>query len=516
MTSGRVKLSARNSKINLLGYLASILLGFFSRRIFLNYLGTDFVGLTGIVTNILGFLNLAELGFSVAVAYTLYKPLQDDDRTKICEIISLFRIIYIRVGSAIFILGIFLSALIPIFFNKNSLDLLLIYTCFYGFLFSSLIGYFLNYRQLLLTANQRNYIVVGLFQLSKIIKSLLQMWTAYYLRNPYIWILLEVLFSVCYSWILNRKIFRYYPWLKQSERSAKDLFKAYPSIIQKSRQVFIHRIKDVLLTQSDQILIFYFVSLTMVAYYGNYMMIISSLSTLFLTTLDSMSASVGNLVAAENKNYIKKIFWQLLALRYFTSGILVFGIFYYIDPLITVWLGSQYIMDRDIVNLMVLVTLIITSRGVVDMFNAAYGNFSDTWSAWVEGTINLSVSIICAQKFGIIGLLYGKLASLVPIILIWKPIYLYRMGFKSPSSEYFKRILVYALAFILCFVIGKYVKQECFDSFLPDSASSIINLLLSLIVNVSFFSSIYFVIFYLFFDEFRQLIYRIIPMRRNR
>lgn len=508
MSQSRVKQSIKNSQINLLGYFATTLLGFFSRKIFLDYLGTDFIGLTGTLANVLGFLNLAELGFSVAVAYTLYKPLYDEDRHKICEIISLFQTIYRRVGTVIGALGLLFSCFIPFIFRDRDVDLILVYASFWGLLLSSLIGYFVNYRQLLLTADQKNYIVAGYFQLSRIVKSLFQIAAAYYYRDPYIWIIMECAFSAWYSWILNRKITQHYPWLRRIGIPARELFKRYPDILSKAKQVFVHRLKDVLLTQSDQILIFCFVSLSMVAYYGNYMMVISSLTTLCLTALDSMSASVGNLVAENNKKYIKNVFWQLISLRYFVSGILVFGVFYYIDPLIFVWLGGQYILDRDVVCLMIAVMAILTSRGVVDMFNAAYGNFADTWAAWVEGSINLVVSIVCAYQWGIIGLLYGKLASLIPIILLWKPIYLYRSGFKTSCRAYFIRIILYVSVFAVSCFIGSFMKLKITQAFLPDETASLFSLLFNFIPNILIFILVYFALLSVSFEEFRELVRR--------
>ena len=58
----RVHKSILNAKVNLLFYFLTIFLSFFSRKIFLECLGTEFIGLTGTLGNILGYLNLAELG----------------------------------------------------------------------------------------------------------------------------------------------------------------------------------------------------------------------------------------------------------------------------------------------------------------------------------------------------------------------------------------------------------------------------------------------------------------------
>ena len=61
----RVRKSLLNARVNLIFYFLTLALSFFSRKIFLDTLGADFVGLTGTLQNLLGFLNLAELGIAV-------------------------------------------------------------------------------------------------------------------------------------------------------------------------------------------------------------------------------------------------------------------------------------------------------------------------------------------------------------------------------------------------------------------------------------------------------------------
>ena len=58
----RVKKSILNAEVNLIFYFLTLFLAFFSRKIFLDCLGPEFIGLSGTLSNILGYLNLAELG----------------------------------------------------------------------------------------------------------------------------------------------------------------------------------------------------------------------------------------------------------------------------------------------------------------------------------------------------------------------------------------------------------------------------------------------------------------------
>lgn len=117
----RVKKTLLNARVNLVFYFLTLILSFFSRKIFLNSLGADFVGLTGTLQNLLGFLNLAELGISSAIGYVLYKPIFDRDQTKITEIISVMGYLYRWIGLIILGLGIILSFFLPLIFPDSGM-----------------------------------------------------------------------------------------------------------------------------------------------------------------------------------------------------------------------------------------------------------------------------------------------------------------------------------------------------------------------------------------------------------
>ena len=86
---GRTRNSLRNSATALILQVVAMLIGFFSRRIFIRILGVEVMGLNTTASSILDFLNLAELGIETAVAVTLYKPLFSRDEQSIREIVAL-------------------------------------------------------------------------------------------------------------------------------------------------------------------------------------------------------------------------------------------------------------------------------------------------------------------------------------------------------------------------------------------------------------------------------------------
>ena len=422
--SGRVSKSIKNAEVNLIFYFLALLLAFFSRKIFLDCLGAEFIGLNGTLSNIFGYL--------------LYKPLQQKNKIEISEILSVFGYLYNWIGGIILVTGILISLFFPFIFGNTPLGLGIVYFSFYSILGSSLIGYFINYRQILLSADQKNYLVAIYTQSANLIKTLVQIYLAYSYKNLYLWVAIEFLFGIIGCIILNWKINKEYPWLRTNKSNGRSLIKKYPSIITYTRQIFIHKIKDFLIYRSDELFIFLFVSLKMVAFYGNYTIVITKIGQLFSSILGSMEASIGNLVAEGNKQNTLKVFWEITTIRHFVAGFLCFSIYHFLEPFICLWLGAEYILSREILILLVLSIYIGTSRGSVDMFNATHGLFADTWTAWLELIMTIVITLIGGYLWGIAGILLNKVITTTLIGLFWKPYYLFHSGLHLSYSIYWK------------------------------------------------------------------------------
>lgn len=415
-----------NARVNLIFYFLTLALSFFSRKIFLDTLGADFVGLTGTLQNLLGFLNLAELGIGSAIGYVLYKPLFDHDETKINEIISVFGYLYRWIGKIILIAGCILACFLPLIFPNTEFDLGLIFFAYFSFLASSLIGYFANYKQTLLGADQKNYVVTAYFQTATIIKTIIQMALAYYTGNYYLWVIVELSFGIIYSFILNWKINQVYPWLRSEVSQGRILFKKYPEVMKYTKQLFVHRISAFVQFQVSPFLIYIFVSLQTVAFYGNYTLFIDKISIFLSNVFGSVSAGVGNLIAEGNISKIIQIFWELMAVRFFLVGIFIFGLYHLLPPFIQLWLGKEYILPNSVLCLLIVNFFMGLCRGFVDPFLYGYGLFYDTWAPITESIIYIVVSLVGGYYCGLIGVIIGSTMSLFIIVCLWKPYFLHK------------------------------------------------------------------------------------------
>lgn len=453
----RVRKSLLNARVNLIFYFLTLALSFFSRKIFLDTLGADFVGLTGTLQNLLGFLNLAELGIGSAIGYVLYKPLFDHDETKINEIISVFGYLYRWIGKIILIAGCILACFLPLIFPNTEFDLGLIFFAYFSFLASSLIGYFANYKQTLLGADQKNYVVTAYFQTATIIKTIIQMALAYYTGNYYLWVIVELSFGIIYSFILNWKINQVYPWLRSEVSQGRILFKKYPEVMKYTKQLFVHKFTTFIQFQTTPFLIYAFVSLQTVAFYGNYTIITDKLSVFIGNLLGSTGAGVGNLIAEGDRNKIMKVFWELLAIRFWFASIFIFALYFLLEPFIILWLGKQYILNKSILIILLCNVFIMQTRGVTDQFLYGYGLFRDVWAPIAEAVIYLVVALIAGSCLGLKGVLLGGIISMLIIVCGWKPVFLFKSGFHFPLYIYWFNWGKHLFLMFITFIIGDYV-----------------------------------------------------------
>ena len=141
------------------------------------------MGLNTTAQNLLSFLNLAELGIGTAVSYNLYKPLFDGDRKVINDIVSIQGWLYRRIALVVIAGACVLMCFFPLIFAKAEVPLWYTYGTFLALLTSALLGYFVNYRQIVLSADQKEYKVTYCLKGGMAVKNIVQIIAIYMADN---------------------------------------------------------------------------------------------------------------------------------------------------------------------------------------------------------------------------------------------------------------------------------------------------------------------------------------------
>lgn len=436
--ANRTRRTVQNSRTSLLLFLFQIFVGFYSRKVFLDYLGAEVLGVNTTLGNILSFLNLTELGIGIAMSTSLYKPIVAQNREAICEILTVQGILYKRIAIVLCVLSVPILIAMPWIFPTVECGIGYVYVAYLVFLSSSITSYLWNYRQILISADQKNYKLLPWVHCLRYIKMFLQLFFLLVVNLGFWgWIVLEFIAIIINVFVVNRVVMNEYPWLKSVSLPTKTLLNNYHDLIIKTKQIFIHKIGLFILEQTSPLIIYALVSLTMVTYYGNYMVIIGYTTTLMNVIFEGMGASIGSLVAENNKKHTLEVFWELFSSRLWVSGCACFGIYVFISPFISLWIGEKYLLGETTLLILVLTMFIRLIRTVTDSFNHAYQLFGDVWSPVVEGIINLGCSFILGSMIGLNGILLGILLSVLATGLFWKPYYLFSRGLKTPTRYFY-------------------------------------------------------------------------------
>ena len=492
VTDSRTSKSIKNSWVALAFYFINLVLQFFSRKVFLDYLGAEILGLNTTATNLLQFLNLAELGIGSAIACTLYKPLLEKDTVAINEIVSLQGWLYRRIAWIVIVGSLVLMAFFPWIFAKMPLPLWYAYASFGVLLVSALLSYFVNYKQIVLSADQKEYKIQYSYKASMLIKTLCQILAIRYLRDGYVWwLVLEIVFAIVASLVLNRMVRQTYPFLETKLGRGRELSRKYPAIIKKVKQLFFHKIGSFALTQTSPIIIYAYTTLTVVALYGNYMLVILGIQTLMTAIFNSMNAGIGNLVAEGNRKQIMSVFEELFSVRFLFTCIMCFGVFMLTPLFVILWVGNEYVMDTMTLLLMTVTLFIQLNRTTVDAYINAYGLFGDIFAPVTEASINICLSVLLGYFWGLNGVLLGVLISLFLVVFCWKPYYLFRKALKQRLKLYIimyvKHLSVAIVSIILTYSVLKLVPMHSFESALSSFVYGVFITILYTLILLSMF-----------------------------
>ncbi len=440
----RTKNSIKNIKYSLIGQMLALVVTFISRIVFVNVLSAEYLGINGLFTNILSIISLAEIGVGAAIVYSMYKPIAENDIEKIKSLMKLFKRTYTVIGLIITVLGIMLTPFLH-FFIKDIPDVKFISFIFLMFVVNSSISYFYSYKLFLIIANQKKYIA-SLYRYSIFIaRSICQIIILYTTQNYILFLSIELLATLSENILVSIKADKMYPYLK--DKRILPLDKNEKELIKKNVQALIyHRVGGVVVLGTDNILISMLIGIVAVGIYSNYLLIISSLMMIYGLVFESLTASIGNLGITQTGEKNKKIFHATNFAAFWIYGFSSIALLNLVNPFIQLWLGSKYLFGMEIVTVLVINFYITGMRTSVRVFKDAHGLYwYDRYKPLVESVINIAVSILLANRFGVIGIFLGTMISTITTSFWVEPFVLYKYGFKSSSRGYFKQYFKYEL-----------------------------------------------------------------------
>lgn len=432
----RTKNSFRNIIIALAGQSIGIILQFISRRVFIDMMSQDLLGVNNVFANLLAVLSLAEMGIGSAITFSLYKPLAEHDEAKIASIMTFYKYIYRVIAVVVTCFGALVIPFFP-FIIKEEIDGLLLYYVLY--LTSSVVSYLCAYKRTLIIADQKSYIS-SVYRYSYIvILNIVQIILLKQYQNYAYILIAQIVLSLLENILISMQADRMYPYLKEKaaplERTEK---KGYFKNI---RALLMHRIGSIAVGNTDNILLSAIVSVNAVAVYSNYKLVFSGVNTIMNQVFSSITASVGNLVAEKDKQYSYGIYKALLLVILCVFGLISICMVSLFNDFIQLWVGKQFVESIDYVIILVVHFFISGVREPTNVFKNALGLFwNDRYKALIEAIVNVILSIVLGIAWGARGIFFATILSAL-LVPVWvEPFILYKHYFKRPLMDYFRFI----------------------------------------------------------------------------
>lgn len=480
-----------NSRKNLIASISITLvmtfLGFLTRKVFVDNIGVEYLGLNGLLSNILSVVSLLEGGFGASIVYNLYKPLAEKDQSAIIALVQLYRKIYRYIALGVLLMGLAIYPFLDIFI-KDGDSLEYVSVVFFIFLFNSIVPYFTAYKWSLINADQKQYKLVTINLVYQVGLSLAKLAILYYTKNYILYLVIESLFVLGYNVAISYKVSLLYSYIKTKVKYQVEEF-TRKKIITNSKALFLHSLGGYLMHSTDNIVISSFVSVAIVGLYSNYTMITGYINTFILQILNSFSESVGNLIATESNEYVNKVFNTIFLLNFLIVSLPVIVLSNTINPFINWWLGADYLLDTFTVIIILINLYIFGMRISAQIFKVKSGIFvQDRFSPLLQGGINLVLSLIFVQFWGITGVLFATTIAVLSIGFWQFPRLVYKYTFKKPLRFYFIRYSKYTLIAFISWIATYYLCQ------LPGD-NSLINIIVKGTISLIIPAGIYFVLF---------------------
>lgn len=430
----RTKNTSRNILAGLWNRFSTIILNFVNRTIIIYVLGAEFSGLNSLFTSVLGMLSIAELGFDVAIVQSMYQPIAENDEHRIRELLTLYQRCYYIVGTVILGIGLLLIPVLPYLVHEELPESVNLYLLYLLYLLNSVIGYFLfAYRESLLYAHQREDVSQKIRTTMLIGKNIMQAVVLLLFRQYYAYLLIEIAATVLSNLWVGRETKRRFP---QYQCIRGEKVKMSTDIKDQLKGLLLGNICDKARNSLDSIILSAYLGLTIVTIYGNYYYIYYALYGIMMVVCNSMSASIGNSIVTETveKNYENLQKFSFLVA--WISGWMSICMLCLYQPFMELWMGKELMLGDSVMMLFCIYFYAINMNNIRNQFLSGTGIWWKLkYSNIAEALGNIILNLVLGKLFGIVGILWATIITIVGCNFLWRTVILFRNYFRGMSLK---------------------------------------------------------------------------------
>ena len=445
MDNSRTEKSIKNTIVALAEQGIYTVMSFLCRTVFIYSLGKTYLGFSGLFSDILTLLSLAELGVGTAILYSMYKPMAKGDYKRVAALLNLYKKVYNTIGVIITIVGLAVTPFLKYLISgvPDMPEIPLIYILY---LLNTTASYFFIYKKSILITDQKSYIASLIYICTTTLQNLLQIAFLLVTHNFIIYLIIQVMCTLANNIVISVYVDRHYSYLKQYRNER--LCKADKQVIYNNiKAMFVSKLSSAVVTSTDNLLISKFVSTIVLGIYSNYTLFTTMFRTILSKIFEALTGSIGNLVNLESSNKVYKTFRKIWFVNFWLVSFSCAALFALVNPFITLWVGESYLLEERVVFMICLNLYMRLIRNTFLIFIDTYGMFKQLKPKCIaEAIINLLVSIffVGPLEMGIFGVLLGTFVSNITTNFWYEPYLLFKK-FGERLKQYFLLFGIYIL-----------------------------------------------------------------------
>jgi len=464
MSNDRTLNTTRNVKWGIGEKLVQMLLPFVTRTLMLKLIGEEYLGLNGLFTSIISVLNMADLGFGIAITYTMYKPIAENDNETLCAILNFYKKVYRIIGGVVLAVGVAFIPFLPFLIKSDIPSDVNIYILFSVYLVNTVLSYWLfAYKKSLLHAYHRDDINTKISLLLTVLQYGAQIFALAMFKSYYIYVIVLPLITFSSNLLTAVVTKKMYPLLFCRGKIASDMAKG---IKKQVSGAFIGKVCGTTRNSLDSMFVSSFLGLKYVAIYGNYYYIMSAVHGMMNVATNSMVGGVGNSIVKDTpeKNY--RDFTKFTFLYSWIAGWCSCCLLCLYQPFMYIWTGKELMLPFGTMLLFCIYLYVLSASDIKNVYYTAKGLWWEgRFRSVLEVVLNFLLNFIGAKYFGIFGIMLATIITMVSVNFLY--------GAKILFKNYFTNEK-----------LSGFIIRHCFYLIVVASVSTVTYFVCSLLPNV--------------------------------
>lgn len=452
-----------NTVYSIVSAIVMALLALITRRFFLTYFGVSLLGYDSLFSNVFSLLALSDLGVGTVITYALYQEVAKENRSEIAKLMNLYKKFYYVVGGFVLLVGIIVYFFIPFIVEDGLYDWDYVRFIYSMQLISTLCTYFLAYRRILYTVDQKAYVCVNIETIISVIASLVKITAVVYFQNLFLFFMATILTNLGSNLIISIRYRKDYSYACKNIKLEKGYLKKR-NFFSDIKNNMACRVAETIFSSTDSILISKFIGINQVGMYTNYMVIDGYIGGILIKLLKPVQAAIGNYIYKESKENNKRMLSMLNLFSYLIASFIACSYFTMFQQLIGIWIGENYHLPMLFVLFLSINCYIRWNYYFVYMYRNTWGDFNIDRNYYIASAIvNILVSIFLQKYIGIAGIMLGTVIGQM-FFWIGRAKVVYKTILNIEIYSYIKRQVkqasILGIELLVCFTITSNIEMD--------------------------------------------------------